>query len=211
MIFKKSFILASLLLSTHVFSADNINKTVKNTNTNELQHRFYVTLGSANLDKTKTALEGIGNSATYIRLGWEGKKELESNNIILAAGMSGLLYSDKAKFTQEVTGGWKKGVHTAKSNAESYGLYAELGSYYHVNDNVDLGLFGGYEFALSSKRKIANCKNCYSEKINIDPGAYIVPKVKFLINDSWNLSLSYHQYISGDIKNIFALSIGTDF
>ncbi|MEW6990264.1 outer membrane beta-barrel protein [Colwelliaceae bacterium 6441] len=203
---KNALLISAVLISTKALAFDE-NLPLES---NELQHRYYFSLGTTNIDSEVADQELIDDSATYIRIGWEGKKQLENNAIIFGAGISGLLYSDNAKFKQEVKSTFGK-HSTASSSAESFGAYAELGYYHSLNERADLGVFAGYDFAFSSSRSISNCSDCKSEDIDVDTGLYIMPKVKFAINQNWSLSLGYHHYLSGDVENTIAISVGSNF
>lgn len=54
---------------------------------------FVLGLGQASLNSEKAEEELIGDSATYIRLAWEGRR----SSLLYGVGLSGLFFDDKAE------------------------------------------------------------------------------------------------------------------
>ncbi len=200
----KKFLLmfSTLLFSSEVFS-NQIN-VVNLEEINDYTHSVYISLGEVNFDSEIANLERVKDSATYLKLGYEGK----NNQLIYGGGLSGFFYSDRNRFNQ-LTEDPFGDISRQSSSAEAFNLYFEGGYSYQFSHYWSFDMLFGHELVLSSERSISNCSNCFSEDIDIDSGLYFIPRIKLLPNDS-NLiwSLSYQYYLSGDVENAAYLTLG---
>lgn len=160
-------------------------------------------LGSASLDSQAAAEEGIEDSALYIRLG----VEFQRSHILYGVGLSGLFYDDNAEFSQTVEDLFGD-VSTEDSTAEAFDLFGEVGYRYMLSAGSYMDFFGGYEHVLSSERSISNCSNCFEEDIDIESGVYLMPRYQYETEGGYLFTLLYRQYVSGDMENAIALTIG---
>lgn len=203
-IIMKKFLLmfSTLLFSSEVFS-NQIN-VVNLEEINDYTHSVYISLGEVNFDSEIANLERVKDSATYLKLGYEGK----NNQLIYGGGLSGFFYSDRNRFNQ-LTEDPFGDISRQSSSAEAFNLYFEGGYSYQFSHYWSFDMLFGHELVLSSERSISNCSNCFSEDIDIDSGLYFIPRIKLLPNDS-NLiwSLSYQYYLSGDVENAAYLTLG---
>jgi hypothetical protein len=69
---------------------------------------------------------------------------------------------------------------------------------------------GGVSGILGSERSISNCRNCYSEDIEIDGGVYGVLGIGQTLGNL-DLSLQFQQYFSGDLDNTLRLKLSGAF
>ncbi len=165
---------------------------------------WYLSLGQASIDTKIATQQGVKNSSTYIRLGWEG----QNKKFVYGAGMSGFLYSDREKFSQTVRENIGGNVRSASSSADAFNLYGEAGYNHWFTNHINLGILGGYEWVLQSERGIANCTDCRSEDIDISSGLYLYPRLMFRTGKGFGLTLGYHHYLTGDVRNAISISAG---
>ena len=164
---------------------------------------WFAGLGQANIDGEEAFGQGIEDSALYIRLGLE----FQRSSWLYGFGLSGLIYDDNAEFSQTVRDQFGN-ISTADSSAEAFDLYGEVGYRYMFSTATYLDFFTGYEQVLTSGRSISNCTDCYDDDIDIDSGLYLMPRLQFETQGGYIFSLSYRQYLSGDLENAIAFTIG---
>lgn len=173
----------------------------------EISNGFFVSAGQVSFDSKTAQEEGVSDSATYWRLGWEGQRDA----FVYGAGLSGYMYSDKEDFEQDIESRYGGDRDTADSSAIAINLFAEGGYSHAFNENVALEILGGLEQVLSSERSIGNCSNCYEEDIDINGGLYIAPRIRFSTGDMFSFLLEYHSYFGGDVENVFAATFSWQF
>ena len=171
----------------------------------QIDNKFglYFGLGKASIESSKAQEEGIEDSATYLKLGFE----LQRSHWLFGAGFSGLFYDDNNEFKQTVQD-YAGSTSTEDSSASASNLFAEAGYRYPVSGNIYADLFGGYEYIFSSERSIDNCSDCYSEDIEVESGLYLMPRIQYEVKNGLTLSLAYQHYLSGDIGNALMFTIG---
>lgn len=160
---------------------------------------FYFSIGRASFDSETAEAERIDDTATFIRAMWEGQK----GQLVYGAGIGMYFYSDNDSFTQEVEDSFGD-RDRAKSSASGITGIGEIGYAKPLNDNLALEMLGGVEFMFSSERSIDYCSNCYEEDIDIDGGFYVMPRLRISSSGSFNFSVSYQHFLSGDIDNTIA-------
>jgi len=151
-------------------------------------------IGVYSLDSEQASLQGIGDQATFLKLGWAG----QSKQFTYGIGLSGLLLDDRNSFSVLVDGPFS-GTSVESSDADAIGGYGELGYSYNFDSNVKVDLLAGLEF-INASRGIANCIDCPEEDIDLDSGLYIEPKLAFIQQNGLIVSLSYRKYLNADIN-----------
>lgn len=171
--------------------------------------QLYGGLGSVSFDPQVAASMAaqIDDSAFALEFGYE--RRLKSG-FVWGAGINFYSYSDNAGFSV-ITESQFGSVKRSDSDASAFTGFGELGYSFTPNKKVALSLMAGYERVFTSSRSISNCRNCPSEDIDIDAGAYLTPKVVYTFDNNWTLGLSYNGYVSGDIDNMVMLQIGKRF
>ena len=191
-----------LVLFTVLSSSIQANESLNN-NIEPIENSgWLLALGQVSLDAQKAAAEGIKNSATYVKLGWE----TQNDSLLFGLGISGYLYSDYARFSQKVESNFGN-KSTEKSSAESVNFYLEGGYNFNLTEHIDLQALIGMEVVIQSERGIANCSDCYSSDINIDGGLYINPRIRFNTSEALNFYVGYHSYMSGDVNSALSLAL----
>ncbi len=160
---------------------------------------FYFSVGRANFDSDIAEQERIEDSSTFLRAMWEGQK----GQLVYGAGVGMYLYSDNEGFTQWVEDSFGN-TDRAKSSASGFTAIGEVGYAKALNENIALEALGGVELMLSSERGIDNCSNCYEQDIDIDGGMYLMPRLRISSTGSFNFSISYQHFLSGDIESAIA-------
>lgn len=173
---------------------------VKSTDTGVM---WYAGIGQVAIDSASATRGKIKDSATYIRLAVEGR----SQGWLYGGGISGYFYSDKNKFSQGVEDQFGN-RSTEDSSASAVNLYGEAGIAYPVSASMSADFLAGYEFVAESSRAISNCTDCASEDIDVDAGVYVAPRIRYQVGDKFTMSLSYQQYLTGDVENAIALYFG---
>ncbi len=161
------------------------------------------------LDKEAAFSQGVDKTATA--LGFAGEYYTNTSEMTLSLGMNVLLYNDNDEFVQYVHDYWGDSSYE-KSDASGLMLFAEYGPKYRVGaDNLSfLVVRGGVSAIVASERSISDCRNCYSEDIDINGGVYGVLGVGRTLG-SLDISLQYQQYFSGDIDNSIRLKLSGAF
>lgn len=165
---------------------------------------FYGSIGQVSFDDATAYYEGIDNSATYWRFGWEQ----QLTNLVWGAGVSGYVYDDKESFSQRTRSSLSGDEQDSDSGAVAINGYIEGGYLYRVNENIKVSFMAGYEAVFSSDRSIGNCSDCYSEDIDVASGVYFQPRVTYQWENEWYVRLSTSSYLSGDVDSNVMLSIG---
>jgi len=209
---KKGLMISMLICSTASI-ADTSEATSENYNASEDTNENYTTSGAssgfifgvglANIDPDVAANAQVDESAVSIRIGWEYRP----SDYIIGAGISGLIYDDKADYDQLVIDQYGN-TSTEKSSADAFGFYIEGGYEYSINPYFYTDFIGGYEQTLDSSRAISNCGDCYDSDIDVDAGLYINPRITIIFQSTAFLSLGYQHYLNGDIDNNIMLNIG---
>ena len=163
----------------------------------------YGSLGMSSIDSQVASTEGVDDSATYFRFGWEKQQ----TSLIYGFGISGLLYDDDESFSQRVED-FTGDQFDEGSSASGIALLGEVGYRHVLNGFVQLDGILGLEYMMSSSRGIDNCRNCYSEDIEVDSGVYVSPRVIFKTDRSFYFGMDYRVYLSGDIENGVTLLLG---
>ena len=165
---------------------------------------YYLGLGRVSFDSKEAFAEGVDSDATSIRLAWERTQ----GAFAFALGMSGFMYSDNEKFSQQVKEQFGGDVSTRSSSADAFSIFGELGYNKNFNEYVHFSVFGGYEQVITSERGIASCTDCYSEDIDIDAGLYVYPRMLFNRDNGFGVSLGYQKYLTGDVEGGFLITFG---
>lgn len=161
-------------------------------------------IDSMHINKDKAAREYIGDTAVVFGLAAEHYSS--SNEFTYALGVNFIAYDDQAGFSQSTNKGRKS------SDASGILLYVEAGPRYHFGaDGMNFVVVkGGLSTMVSSDRGIGYCTNCYSEKIDVNGGAYGVLGVGHTFN-SFDVALNFQQYFSGDIDNSLSIKLSSSF
>lgn len=162
-----------------------------------------------NLDKQAAAEQWIEDTA--LAVGGAAEYYASDSENTLSLGASLLFYNDNAEFSQYVRDHWGHGSYE-ESDANALMLFAEYGPKYRFGqDNMSFfTVRGGVSGILASERSINDCRNCYSEDIEIDGGVYGVLGIGQTLG-SLDLSLQFQQYLSGDLDNSIRLKISGAF
>jgi hypothetical protein len=200
----RSLFTVSLLASTAFAAPNNNPNNADYTGWSWSGHVDHVTIDSQAADEQwiKDTATAVGGSAEY----YSSKTE---NTLVLGASI--LFYSDKAEFAQYVEDYWGD-VDYSDSDANAFMLFAEYGPKYRFGrDNMTFfSVRGGVSGILGSERSISNCRNCYSEDIEIDGGVYGVLGIGQTLGNL-DLSLQFQQYFSGDLDNTLRLKLSGAF
>ena len=183
--------------------ANNQQAPTENTAPPSISHTLIANIAHIGLDSKTATAEGIEDSATVLRLGWEG----QMNNWLFGGGLGFLIYSDNESFSQTTRDTFGD-VDDSDSSADALTLYGEAGYSFPFGSGFSFDLAAGVEVITGSKRSIANCRDCRSEDIEIDGGFYIAPELSYTNNGKYKFSLSYQNYLSGDLESGIALTLG---
>lgn len=159
------------------------------------QGSWYVGGGYIGLDSEATDPQGIGSGGFTIDMGYSGSL---SNGFMYNLGLYMPFFSDDEKFTQRVEDqfGDRK---TEDSSITSWGILAEAGYRFTLNEKTSFGLSAGFR-SLSADREIANCTNCYSEGLDLEGGAYLRPAL-FFNNPTIDVEIAAMTFFTGDMTN----------
>lgn len=162
-----------------------------------------------NIDKEAAFSQGIEDTA--LAVGGAAEYYSSASESTLSLGINVLFYRDNAAFGQYVESYWS-GVDYEESDANAFMLFAEYGPKYRFGqDNMTfVTIRGGVSGILASERSINNCRNCYSEDIEIDGGLYGVLGIGQTLG-SLDLGLQFQQYFSGDLDNSIRLKLSGAF
>lgn len=174
--------------------------------TTDQDSTWYLAVGRVSLDEKAAASEAVKDDANYFRLGWQRR----SDAFVFGLGLSSYIYKDRAGFSQEVED-YFGDVSTEDSSATSFNLFGELGYSHPLSSMVRLELVTGFELVLSSERSINNCSDCYSEDIDLDSGAYIMPRVLLQTEKGFTAGLAYQHFINGDVEKGPSLVLGWSY
>jgi hypothetical protein len=199
-------LLGASLLAASAFAAPS------NNNPNNMDYTGWSWSGHVDhvtIDSQAAAEQWIEDSATAIGGAAEYYSSKTENTLVLGASI--LLYRDNAEFAQYVEDYWGD-VDYTESDATAFMLFAEYGPKYRFGqDNMSFfSVRGGVSGILASERSISNCRNCYSEDIEIDGGVYGVLGIGQTLG-SLDLSLQFQQYLSGDLDNTIRLKLSGAF
>lgn len=199
----RCFLGAAVLASSAAFANNNPNNAGY-TGWSWSGHVDHVTF-----DKEAAAKQFIKPTATAVGGAAEYYSSKSENTLVLGASI--LLYRDNAEFAQYVEDYWGD-VDYAESDANAFMLFAEYGPKYRFGqDNMSfVTVRGGLSGVLASERSISNCRNCYSEDIEIDGGVYGVLGIGQTLG-RLDLSLQFQQYFSGDLDNTIRLKLSGAF
>ncbi|WNO08776.1 porin family protein [Teredinibacter sp. KSP-S5-2] len=163
---------------------------------------WYIGGGRVDIDSQIASEQGIGDSATYIKVGWVG----QNKNFVYGAGISYLDYSDNRSFNQQVESNWGD-RSTESSDASASAFFGEGGYTFMPSKYVGIDMLAGMELIWRSERGIGNCSDCYEEDIDVDSGIYVSPRLR-LIADGFTFSISYQHYLSGDLGGTPLVTLG---
>ncbi len=179
------------------YAQDEETRVVDKTNA------FYLALGRIGIDEEVALQEGIEDTATYFRFGWEG----QSDQVIYGAGLSGYLYSDNDGFSVLVED-YSGDVSSAGSDANAFNFYGEAGYSYDLSANAFFDIIGGMELVLISERGVSNCTDCPSEDIDVGSGLFVAPRFRLMANSGFTFAISYIQYLTGDTESALTANFG---
>ncbi len=205
-------LLTSCLLGVSLLASTASVAAPANNNPNNADYTGWSWSGHVDhvaIDSEAAAEQWINDSATAIGGAAEYYSSTSENTLVLGASV--LLYRDNAEFAQYVEDYWGD-VDYTESDATAFMLFAEYGPKYRFGqDNMSFfSVRGGVSGILASERGISNCRNCYSEDIEIDGGIYGVLGVGQTLG-SLDLSLQFQQYFSGDLDNTIRLKLSGAF
>lgn len=205
-------LLTSCLLGVSLLASTASAAAPANNNPNNADYTGWSWSGHVDhvaIDSEAAAEQWINDSATAIGGAAEYYSSTSENTLVLGASV--LLYRDNAEFAQYVEDYWGD-VDYTESDATAFMLFAEYGPKYRFGqDNMSFfSVRGGVSGILASERGISNCRNCYSEDIEIDGGIYGVLGVGQTLG-SLDLSLQFQQYFSGDLDNTIRLKLSGAF
>jgi len=163
-----------------------------------------VNVDKLSIDKDVAWYNWVDNKAWLIGLSAEHFNS--ANDFTYTIGVDFVSYDDDASFSQYTNHGYKS------SDADGMLLYIEAGNKLRFGARGDsfVNVKVGANTMIGSERGIGNCSNCYSEDINIDGGLYGVVGVGHSFN-SFDVSLNFKQYFSGDLDNSIGLKFATTF
>lgn len=204
-------LLISCLLSTSLLAATAFAAPANN-NPNNADYTGWSWSGHLDhvaIDSQAAAEQWIKDSATAIGGAGEYYSTNSENTLVLGASI--LLYRDDAEFAQYVEDYWGD-VDYSESDANALMVFAEYGPKYRFGqDNMSFfSVRGGVSGILGSERSISNCRNCYSEDIEIEGGVYGLLGIGQTLG-SLDLSVQYQQYFSGDLDNTIRLKLSGAF
>jgi hypothetical protein len=161
-------------------------------------------LGNLNIDSTVARDQYLGDSAVI--LGFGAERFTDTSEFTLTLGMDFIFYDDKGDFSQLTNQGRKS------SDASAVLAFVEFGPKLHFGlDNANFFIaHGGFSGIFASERGIGNCSNCYSEDIDVEGGAYGLIGIGHEFN-SFELSLQFQQYFTGDLDNSLRIKIASVF
>lgn len=161
-------------------------------------------VSNLNID-SEVAQNQYVDDSTFV-LGAAAERFTNDSDFTLSFGLDVLFLKDQAGFTNLTTDGEKS------SSASGGMLFAEYGPKlpFGENDEHFFDVRGGYSISLGASRSISYCSGCDSEDIDIEGGAYGILGVGHTFT-SFDLSLQYQQYFSGDLDNSLRLKISTSF
>jgi len=162
---------------------------------------FVMELGQVTFDAQTAKTEGVEDSANFFRFAYGQQKK----SVVYSLGFSGFMYKDNESFKQDVVD-QSGNQSTADTSTGTFNAYAEGGYILKMHNSFNADLLAGYEQVLQSSRSIPNCTNCSSEDIKIKAGVYVSSRLGYEWNNGFKMSLSYRQYISGDVENALALN-----
>lgn len=161
-------------------------------------------VGNLNIDSTVAKFQGIDDSAWVI--GAAAERYASDSILTYALGIDFIGYGDNYSFSQNTNKGEKS------SDASAIMAYAEFGP--KVSFGKDkLNHFTAHVGAANifgSERGIDYCANCYSEDIDVDAGLYGVLGLGHSFS-SFDLSLQFQQFFSGDLDSSLRLQISSSF
>lgn len=202
----RTCLLSTCLLASASFAAPSAN------NPNNADYTGWSWSGHVDhvsIDSQAAAEQWIKDSATAIGGAAEYYSSKTENTLVL--GGSVLLYRDNAEFAQYVEDYWGD-VDYNESDATAFMLFAEYGPKYRFGqDNMSFfTVRGGVSGIFASERGISNCRNCYSEDIEIDGGVYGVLGIGQTLG-RFDLGVQFQQYLSGDLDNTIRLKFSGAF
>jgi hypothetical protein len=160
-------------------------------------------------DKEAAWEQGIADNATAVGFSVERFQNTTENTWSL--GMNFIFYNDDDEFAEYVEDYWGY-ANYEESNASAISIFAEYGPRYRFGaDRLSFfSVRGGVTGIIYSERGINDCRDCYSEDIDIDGGLYGLLGIG-RTTGSIDWSLQFQQYLSGDIDNVIRLRISGTF
>ncbi|WP_331344069.1 hypothetical protein [Cellvibrio sp. UBA7661] len=200
----KPLVLASCLIAMSPFALAQSDNNVRQTGWSWSGHVDHI-----NIDKQAAAEQWIEDTA--VAIGGAAEYYASDSENTLSLGASLLFYRDNAEFSQYVEDYWGDESYE-ESDANALMLFAEYGPKYRFGrDNMSFfSVRGGVSGILGSERSISNCRDCYSEDIEIDGGVYGLIGIGQTLGRI-DLSLQFQQYLSGDLDNTLRLKISGAF
>ena len=195
-------LLLLLCLTTKISSVSaNEKKHTEAASTNNYDYSGWMLgIGYYGLDKQNARQQLIGDSATFVKMGWEGQIGM----LVYGVGMNGFLLKDKGSFSERVEDNFGN-RSTESSDADAFGAYGELGVSFAFASSNKFDLVGGFDI-LSADRSIGNCSDCRSEDIQLDGGLYLEPRLRMMSDSGFIFSIGYRKYMTGDINGGLNLS-----
>lgn len=159
------------------------------------------------IDSAVAKQEKIRDSATVLNL--EADYFMADKPLELHLGVSFIQYGDHDEFSQYGCYEWGGDCESKSSDASAMQLYGDYGlkKRFGPHKGGFYTLRGGFSAILGSERSINNCKNCYSEDIDVSGGLYGLAGIGFNATKSFSMGLNYKQYLSGDLESGFALDL----
>lgn len=159
------------------------------------------------IDSEVAAKEKVRDSATAFN--FEVDYYTADKPFELHLGLSLLQYGDHDEFSQYGCYEWGGDCESKSSDASAMQIYGDYGlkKRFGPNKGGFYTLRGGFSAILGSERSIDNCKNCYSEDIDVSGGLYGLAGVGFNATQNFSMGLNYKQYFSGDLDSAFAIDL----
>ena len=158
----------------------------------------------------------VAESATAIGIAGE---YVDAGSLTYAIGLNYIMYNDNNEFSQYVEDNWSDdwdddwdSYSYEESNANAFMLFAEVGPtiYFGADEMSFFSVRGGVSGIFDSTRAINYCSDCYSENINLDGGLYGALGIGRTLS-SFDISLQFQQYFTGDIDNSLRLKMAFNF
>jgi hypothetical protein len=162
-------------------------------------------IANLNIDSKVAQQQYISDSAFVF--GGAAERYTDTSDFTLTLGFDFISYDDKGDFSQNTNKG------TKSSDASAMMIFAEFGpKIYFAEDELNYFVaHAGISGIFGSERSIGYCSNCYSEDIDVSGGLYGVLGIGHSFTSSFDLSLQYQQYFSGDLDNSLRLKMTFDF
>lgn len=176
----------SLLLITSELRAEDQNIDQKS------RYEISGFTGAIYIDEKLALEEGIDDVGYLIGASFTGYKSF----LRYSAGIAFIILGDNDRFTQTTESVFGSSVSDEDSSIDAGTIYLELGSQYSFGaaKKANVGLMFGYSY-FDIDRTISNCRDCYSENIDLNSSTYFRPFITYQLTDKMILGLDYASYL----------------